>query len=86
MMVDVIAVRVLENYHLWLKFEDGIEGEIDFAKSVGFDGVFAPLESPNYFALVQIDPDLGSVVWPNGADLDPLVLHAAITGHAVQVA
>jgi hypothetical protein len=34
-----------------------------------------PLRDPDYFAQVQVDPEAGTIVWPNGVDLDPLVLH-----------
>jgi hypothetical protein len=34
-----------------------------------------PLQDPAYFAKVRVDPELGTVVWPNGYDLDPDVLH-----------
>jgi hypothetical protein len=34
-----------------------------------------PLQDPDYFAQVRVDPELGTVVWPNGYDLDPDVLH-----------
>jgi hypothetical protein len=85
MMVDVIGVKVLEGHRLWLEFDDGAKGEFDFARTLGFDGVFAPLQDTEYFAIARLDPDLGSVAWPNGTDVDPLVLHAAITGHALQV-
>jgi hypothetical protein len=34
-----------------------------------------PLTDPGFFAQVHVDEELGAVVWPNGADLDPLVLH-----------
>lgn len=37
--------------------------------------VFEPLTDADYFAQVRVDDQLGTVVWPNGADLDPLVLH-----------
>jgi hypothetical protein len=37
--------------------------------------VFEPLADPDFFARVRLDDELGTVVWPNGADLDPLVLH-----------
>ena len=86
MIVDVIAVTALQGHRLWLKFDDGTEGEFDFGGAIGFDGVFAPLREPECFAMAKLDPELGSVVWPNGADLDPLVLHAAIQGRTVQVA
>ncbi len=36
---------------------------------------FDPLADPDFFAQVRVDDELGTVVWPNGADLDPLVLH-----------
>ena len=38
------------------------------------------MRDPAYFALVRIDPELGSVAWPNGADLDPDVLYGRLTG------
>lgn len=37
--------------------------------------VFEPLADPDFFVQVRVDVELGTVVWPNGADLYPLVLH-----------
>ena len=34
-----------------------------------------PLRDPDYFAQVRVDPEAGTIVWPNGVDLDPQVLH-----------
>jgi hypothetical protein len=45
--------------------------------------VFEPLKDPSYFARVRVDQELGSVVWPNGADLDPDVLYCRVTGTPV---
>jgi hypothetical protein len=70
-------------YRLRLRFDDGAEGEIDVRESVSFVGVFEPLNDPAFFARVQVDPDSGTIVWPNGADLDPLVLHSKVTGQAI---
>ncbi len=86
MLVDVVSVAVLEHFRLKLRFEDGLEGVFDVAEKVGFGGVFEPLRDPAYFARVVVDPELGTVVWPNGADLDPVVLHAAIEGRSIRVA
>jgi hypothetical protein len=36
-----------------------------------WDGVFAPLSDPTYFARVELDEGLGTIVWPNGADVAP---------------
>lgn len=50
------------------------------------DGVFAPLRDPAAFAQVRVHPELGTVVWPGGADLDPAVLCAALTGTEIALA
>jgi hypothetical protein len=78
--VDVIAVVALDGFRLRITFEDGAEGEFDVGEHVGFDGVFAPLKDPGYFGRVVVNPELGTVVWPIGADLDPKVLHDAVRG------
>ena len=80
MLKDVVAVKPLNACQLHLYFEDGINGVVDVATLVKFQGVFAPLEDPAYFQLVHVNPELGTVVWPNGADLDPDVLYALVSG------
>lgn len=83
MLPNVTFVRPLAPFRLFLRFEDGAEGEVDVAAMVPFRGVFEPVGDPAYFAQVRVDQELGTIVWPNGADLDPLVLHAAVTGRSV---
>ena len=80
MLPSVIEVSQAGRYILRLRFDDGVEGEVDIGKTVTFDGVFEPLRDPGYFSQVRVDPELGTIVWPNGADLDPLVLHSLVTG------
>ena len=79
MLHDVTAVTPLDGHRLQLVFDDGVEGVYD-ASGLDFTGVFEPLRDPVYFASVRVDAELGTVVWANGADLDPLVLYAAVTG------
>jgi hypothetical protein len=79
MIVDVVRVEVLEPYRLRLAFNDGAEGVVDVAALVPFDGVFAPLRDPATFAQGRVNAEIGTNVWPNGADLDPSVLHATAT-------
>jgi hypothetical protein len=50
---------------------------------IPLSGVFAPLISESFFRQMRVDPELGAVVWPNGADLDPVVLYAEITGQSI---
>lgn len=84
MLKDVVAIEVLEPYRLRPTFEDGVVGEVDLARLVGFEGVFAPLRDPASFRAVRIEPEAGTIVRPNGADLDPDVLYAGVTGVPVE--
>jgi hypothetical protein len=74
-LVHVTSVEPLGDHRLHLTFEDGTEGELDLS---GWDwsGVFEPLEDPSYFRTVMLDQELGTIVWPNGADIAPETLHA----------
>jgi len=83
MIREVTAAEPRDGHRLWLRFDDGAEGVVDIATLVPFSGVFAPLRDPARFAELRVDADLGTVCWPNGADLDPLVLHASVTGSAL---
>jgi len=80
MLKDVVAAMPLEGHKIHLCFEDGAEGVIDLAPQLSFRGVFEPIKDLAYFRQVRVDPDLGTVVWPNGADLDPDVLYSRVTG------
>jgi hypothetical protein len=80
MLKDITAVHATENYRLWVRFEDGVEGEIDVAQLVSFFGVFTLLQDRAYFVQVRVNAETGTIEWPNEADLDPDVLYAAITG------
>jgi hypothetical protein len=77
---SVVSVEQTGPYRLRLRFDDGVEGEIDVRSTTTFEGVFEPLGDPGFFSQVRVDEDAGTIVWPNGADLDPLVLHSKVTG------
>jgi hypothetical protein len=83
MLKDVVAVKPIGGYRLWLQFEDGIEGQVDCQPLLSFTGVFAPLRAAAYFAQVRVNTELGTICWPNDADLDPLVLYALVTKQPV---
>lgn len=73
-MIRVIEARYVRDYVLWLRFSDGVEGEVDLADDL--DGpVFEPLRQPAVFRSFQLHPDLHTVAWPNGADFAPEFLH-----------
>ncbi len=85
MLKDVVQVRPLDGYRLYLRFEDEVEGSVDIAELIEFTGVFAPLLERDYFVQVRADLELGTICWPNGADLDPDVLYAQVTGEPIIV-
>lgn len=73
---EVVQVAPLGGTRLLLTFSSGERRLVDVASIVTFDGVFAPLTDPEFFRLVTVNPELGTVAWPNGADLCPDVLYA----------
>ena len=79
MLKDIISAHPIAPHQLHLRFEDGIEGIIDLTQIITFSGIFAPLQDPHYFATVQVNSELGTVIWANGADLDPDVLYSIVT-------
>lgn len=74
-LVHVVAAEVVGDHRLRLAFEDGAEGEVDLS-TWRWHGVFEPLADPDYFLRVTLDDELGTIVWPNGADIAPETLHA----------
>lgn len=72
----ITGVEVRAHFVVGLTFADGSRGVVDLAPSMrGHGGMFAPLQDPDYFAQVRVDPESGTIVWPNGVDLDPDVLY-----------
>ena len=74
---DVIDVAVLDDCRVRLTFDGGERREVDIASIVPFDGVFEPLRDTAYFRQVRVERDVGTIVWPNGADICPDVLYEA---------
>ena len=84
MFPRIKQVRHLGAYRLELTFTDGTKGELDLGSRVlGRGGVFKPLERAEYFGQVGVDPEAGTLVWPNEVDLCPDVLYSLVTGKHV---
>ena len=76
MFPRVKRVRHMCDYRLELTFTDGATAELDFRQRiVGRGGVFSQLEDVGFFKRVQVDPEAGTIVWPNGGDFCPDVLY-----------
>jgi hypothetical protein len=83
MLKDIVEVRHLGSHRLYLRFEDGVSGELDLSSVVNFEGMFEPLKDEDFFSKVAVDKDSGTICWPNGADIDPDVLYARVTGRPI---
>jgi len=75
---EVVGVEVLGDHRLRLTFADRTDGVVDLTWLLGRGPVFEPLRDVDYFALVRVDPEGGTIVWPNGADVAPETLYEAV--------
>ena len=74
----LVEVRALEPYRIWLRYDDGVEGELDLSYLAG-DGVFAAWEDHSFFSDVRLG-SCGSIVWGDDLDLCGDALYLEITG------
>ena len=74
MILHVKEARYLHDYVIWLRFNNGIEGEIDLQNELNGE-VFEPLKKIKNFIKFKVDPDLETIVWENGADIAPEFLY-----------
>jgi len=70
----VTFFEILKPYTLLVRFDDGTEQEIDFQPVLGGE-MYRPLRDLELFEQLRIDPEVHTLVWPNGADFDPDTLH-----------
>ena len=70
----VQSVEVVAPFTLRLRFDDGVERRIDFSPILA-GALYGPLRDLALFNRVRLDPEVHTVVWPNGADFDPATLH-----------
>jgi len=70
----VNSFQIVAPYTLRVQFDDNTEQTIDFQPILAGD-LYRPLRDLKIFNQVQIDPEVHTLVWPNGADFDPATLH-----------
>ena len=70
----VRSFEVVAPYVLRVRFADETEQVIDF-RPVLAGALFGPLLDLAIFNQVRLDPEVHTLVWPNGADFDPETLH-----------
>ncbi len=70
----VLGFKIIGPYQLRVQFDDHTEQDINF-EPVFRGKLFGPLRDIELFNQVRIDPEVPTLVWPNGADFDPATLH-----------
>ncbi|HUP23217.1 MAG TPA: DUF2442 domain-containing protein [Thermoanaerobaculia bacterium] len=70
----VVRFELVGPFTLDVHFGDGTTQRIDFEPVLRGE-LYGPLSSPAFFARVALDPEAGTLVWPNDADFDPAILH-----------
>ncbi len=74
MILHVKEAKYLHDYVIWLRFNDGAEGEVNLKDEL-YGEVFEPLKDLEMFKSFRVDPVLETIVWGNGADLAPEFLY-----------
>ena len=77
MLDRIVAAEARPEYHIWVRFEDGLEGELSVAHLVG-RGVFSSWNDEAEFTKVFVDQESGTVAWPGGIDLAPDALYSRL--------
>ena len=75
-------VKALPNHRIWLRYDDGIEGEVDLSGLAGH-GVFAPWNDAAFFNAVHLGSH-GAIEWPPDLDLCPDAMYLRLTGKSVE--
>ncbi len=74
----IVACKPKPSYRVWIRFDDGLEGEVDLSDLVG-QGVFEAWESADFFNQVYVDPKTHTLAWGDEIDLDPYVLREKVS-------
>lgn len=82
----LIEAKPLDAYSVRVRFEDGVTADVDLSFLAERGGVFEPLKDLDFFRRLRADPEAGTIVWPNDADIAPETLYEAAQRRAAATA
>jgi hypothetical protein len=82
----LLEAKVVSGYTVHVRFEDETTADVDLSYLLEYGGVFEPLKDPAVFRELRVDPEAGTIVWPNEADIAPETLFAHAQRHAASAA
>jgi hypothetical protein len=74
MILHVKEAKYLYDYVIWLRFNNGSEGEVDLKNEL-YGTMFEPLQDIQLFKTFKVDQEMETIVWANGADFAPEFLY-----------
>jgi len=74
MLLHVTAVQCVGPTALRVWFDDESVKDVDLSGEL-WGEVFEPLRDAAFFRRVRVNEEIGTIEWPNGADLSPTFLH-----------
>ena len=77
---ELVEVEARNGFRIWVRFDDGVSGEVDLSDLAEKGGVFKAWEDRKFFESVYIDTDFGAVMWSEELDLCGDALYLDITG------
>ncbi len=77
---SVVDGHYVDGYRVWVKFDDGSDGELELSELTKRSGKFAQLADVDYFKKVFFDKEMHTIAWPNGLDLAPESLYMRLKG------
>jgi hypothetical protein len=77
-MARPIEAKALPNFRIWLRYDDGIEGEVDLSDLAG-RGVFKAWNDATFYGLVRVGSH-GAIEWGSDIDLCPDAMYMRLTG------
>lgn len=78
MLYDVVAAEARPGFKVWVRFENGVEGEANLSDLAGRGAFERWTANPAEFAEVSVDPESGTVTWPGGLDVAPDRLYSEV--------
>ena len=82
-MITLTQATIEQPYKMWLAFSDGTSGTVDL-HDLAQKGIFTVLQDVTFQRKLYVDAELGTVAWPGGLDLDPVVLYSRVSGRPIE--
>ncbi|MDK1017521.1 MAG: DUF2442 domain-containing protein [Actinomycetota bacterium] len=87
-MVDITNVEIIAERTVRLWFSDGSMRVVDLLPYLWGPALGELATNNDLFSKIAVDPEIGTISWPNGSDLDPDILHgdhepASLSGTAI---